>query len=38
MNDLFNMKVALLGVKGFPSEEKINQSCELGKRSIGYYK
>lgn len=37
-NDLFNMKVALLGVKGFPSDEKINQSCELGKKSIGYYR
>ena len=38
INDLFNLRVALLGVKGFPSETKINNSFELGKRTVGYYK
>jgi len=32
------LKVATLGAKGFPSEEKIKSSCELGKKSVGYYK
>lgn len=38
VNDLFNLRVAMLGAKGIPSQEKINQSCELGRKSIGYYK
>lgn len=37
INDLFNFKVALLGVKGFPSDAKINASSEMGKKSIFYY-
>jgi hypothetical protein len=38
INDLFTLKIATLASKGFPSDEKINASCELGKKSIGYYK
>lgn len=38
INDLFSLRVALLGAKGFPSEEKVNASCELGKKSMKYYK
>ncbi len=38
VNDLFNIRVASLGAKGFPSDQKINNSCLLGKKSIGYYK
>lgn len=37
VNDLFGLRVALLGVKGFPSEEKLAQSAALGRRSVGYY-
>jgi KIF-binding protein len=37
INDLFSLRVTLLGAKGFPSEEKLAQSLELGKLSIHYY-
>lgn len=36
-NDLLSLRVATLGAKGFPSEEKIGQSYALGKKTIGYY-
>jgi KIF-binding protein len=38
VNDLFSLRVALLSVKGFPSEEKLGQTYELGRKSIGYFK
>ena len=34
---MFNLKVNTLAAKGFPSDEKINFSCELGKKSVKYY-
>lgn len=38
-NDHFNLRVAnLTDGKGMPSEEKINMSCQLGKKNISYYK
>ena len=38
VNDLFGLRVALLGAKGFPSEYKLSQSVALGQRSIVYYR
>ena len=37
INDLFGIRTALLGAKGFPSEEKLSQSLALGRKSVGYY-
>lgn len=37
VNDQFNLKVAKVGAKGVPSDEKISSSCHLGKKSISYY-
>lgn len=38
VNDLFNVRVALLSAKGVPSEEKIAASRSLGLKSAQYYR
>lgn len=38
VNELFGLRVALLGAKGFPGEERLAQSVALGRRSEGYYR